>query len=127
MEPNKVVIDTHALFWFVLADKKLSNKAKNILDKADEIIIPTIVLLELFSLMKKQNLLVSYPEIVKRIIADSRIKILTLDIPVLGSVTNSNLGLDSHDAVIVATSQLQGVPLITKDKKITEVYKNTIW
>ncbi len=127
MEPNKVVIDTHALFWFILADKRLSTKARIILETVSEIFIPTIVLLELFSLIKKKKMLNDFPEIAKRIIGDKRIKILPLDIEILGTVTNDNLNLESHDAVIVATSQLFEAPLITKDRKIIEVYQNTIW
>ena len=127
MEPNKVVIDTHALFWFILADKRLSSKARIILKSAQEISIPIIVLLELFSLIKKKKMLNDFPEIAKRIVGDKRIKIIPLNIEILGTVTNDNLNLESHDAVIVATSQIFDAPLITKDRKIIEVYNNTIW
>ncbi|OGE14125.1 hypothetical protein A3F00_02530 [Candidatus Daviesbacteria bacterium RIFCSPHIGHO2_12_FULL_37_11] len=127
MEPNKVIVDTHALFWFILADKRLSKKAKEILEYTQEIIIPTIVLLELFSLIKKKKMLDEFPEIVRRIISDQRIRVVSLNFDTLGTVINDNLDLESHDASIVATSRLLNVPLVTKDRKIREIYKNTIW
>ena len=49
----EVVVDSHALLWFVSNNKKLSEKAKRALNKSSKIIISTIVLLELLYILQK--------------------------------------------------------------------------
>ncbi len=63
------LIDSHTLFWFFSDDKRLSKNAKEILDEAEEgkvnIIIPSIIVLELMSILEKKiskNILMKYTE-----------------------------------------------------------------
>src|SRR5690348_5794207 len=52
------VIDTHALYWWLTTDGKLSDRANEIFDAAERgetlLIIPAIVLAELYHLNLKQ-------------------------------------------------------------------------
>ena len=50
-----IVTDTHALYWFLTADKRLSRAAKNTIEESETIIIPTIVLLEFLYLFQKKK------------------------------------------------------------------------
>lgn len=53
------IVDTHSLAWYFTKDKRLSNRVKNILREAEkgvnEIIIPTIVLLEIIDIQEKKR------------------------------------------------------------------------
>ena len=46
----KAVLDSHALFWYLTANPKLSAKAKFAIESYETIVIPTIVLLEAFEI-----------------------------------------------------------------------------
>lgn len=53
------IVDTHSLVWYFSGDKRLSNRAKNILQEAEqgrnEIILPAIVLLETIDIQEKKK------------------------------------------------------------------------
>lgn len=123
----KIVVDTHTLFWFITGDKRLSLSAKNTFESAEQIFTPTIVLLELFSLMKKKKLLDTFYRSLDTAKNDKRFVFVSLDMGSVESITADLLDLELHDAVIVATSKLFNTPILTKDRKIKKVYKNTIW
>ena len=57
---SQYVTDTHALIWYLTGNAKLSVKAKNIFQKADigihQIIIPSIVLIEMVYLVEKERI-----------------------------------------------------------------------
>lgn len=123
----KIVIDTHALFWYLVADKKLSQTSKIALDNALKINIPTIVLVELFYLMKKKGLNQEFPKLFHKIKKDSRLLIISFDVAIFEKVTEYNLKLEIHDNIITTTAKVLNLPLVTKDPQIQKVYKNTIW
>ena len=50
-----IIIDTHTLYWFLTADKRLSRIAKNTIEETETIVIPTIVLLELLYIFQKKK------------------------------------------------------------------------
>jgi len=60
---NRYVTDTHALIWHLTGNLKLSQKAKDIFNKADDgmlqIIIPSIILIEMVYLVEKDRISVS--------------------------------------------------------------------
>jgi len=52
----KFLLDTHVLFWTLTLQKtKLTKKVTKTLEEADELILPTIVLLELSGLLQKKQ------------------------------------------------------------------------
>ncbi|WP_211167897.1 PIN domain-containing protein [Pseudanabaena yagii] len=65
------LVDTHALAWFIAADKRLSPLAEQILNQAQEgevqILIPTLVLAELTHITEKGKVKVSVEEILQQI------------------------------------------------------------
>jgi len=52
---EKIVIDSHALFWFLTENQKLSKKAKQAIEDADQVIVPSIVLMEVLFILEKYN------------------------------------------------------------------------
>lgn len=123
----KILVDTHTIFWFFTADKRISNKAKSYLSKASRIFIPTIVLLELLYLMRKIGMENQFIDINKQLKTDSRTTFVSLDLAIVEAIARNPEAIEMHDAVIVASAQTLQVPLVTKDGTIQKVYPKTIW
>lgn len=122
-----IVIDTHTLYWFLTADKRLSRKAKTIIEESSRVVIPTIVLLELLYLFQKNKQAELFPVVLKSFKKDEKYIFASLDVTTLEEVIKVDSLLESHDRVIVATSQMLGFPIVTKDRIIRKMYKETIW
>lgn len=124
---SRFLLDTHILFWSLTDQKdKFSQEIYNMLEEARELILPTIVLLELFRLLQKKKK-GEYFDIFLKNLPDSKYIIVPLDINIVQQTTKIKAELEIHDKVIVATAQLLNVRLISKDEEITRVYKKTIW
>jgi len=123
---SQYVTDTHALIWHLTGNSKLSKRAKDIFKKADDgihqIIIPSIILIEMVYLVEKD-----------RISNSSFIKVLQLLDNVGDSYNEAPLNieivkalqqiprlgvLDMPDRIITATAYHLDLPLITYDEKI---------
>lgn len=122
-----ILLDTHALFWFLSADKKLSEKARSTVEGAIKLFIPTIVLLELLYLVRKAEGEEKFRAIYRQLKRDPQFTITSLDIAVVEEVIKLPAKLDIHDRIIVATARLLKVPVISKDPVIYEAYNNVIW
>lgn len=122
-----LVIDTHALLWLLTNDKKLSNRAKTIVRKSTQIFIPTIVLLELLYLLDKKDLANTFSDVLKVIKSDAKYSIFSLDIVTVELIAKDSIKLEMHDRVIVATAQLLGVAIVTRDRGISQFYQEVIW
>ena len=118
------VADTHSIIWFLTDDKKIGNKAKEILDKADEgkviIIIPTIVLAELVFICEKKKASIQFKGVIDKINKSSNYIHYNLDMKVISEILNLTQIPEMHDRVIVATAKLNRAMLITKDRKIRD-------
>ena len=123
---SQYVTDTHALYWHMMEDSRLSPKIKKIFEETDaglhKILIPGIVLIEMVYLGEKGR------------ISDSSVnKVLELletiggsyDVAPLNKETVKALRQipreaipDMPDRIIAATAYQMGLPLITRDKQI---------
>lgn len=122
-----IVIDTHSLLWYFTADKKLKESAKHIVDNSLTIFIPLISLLELFYLLNKRRKLNDFYSIFNSIKVNDRFELVSLDLKTTEKVFVLSSKIEMHDAIIIATADLLSLPLVTKDRKIREIYENTIW
>lgn len=121
-----ILIDTNALFWYLENSSSLSKHAESSIDEASQVFIPTIVLLELIYLLKKKRRFEEFPIILDKMI-DKRYKILSLDLAIVFTAHSLSSKLEMHDNVIVSTARLLSLPIVTKDRTIRKIYKNTIW
>lgn len=121
-----ILLDTNALFWYLEDSPSLSKIAETIIDRASQLFIPTIVLLELLYLLKKTKRSSEFAMVLDKIV-EKKCKVLSLDLATAVTTYNLISDLEMHNAVIVATAKLLGLPIITRDKIIRKVYKNTIW
>lgn len=122
-----IIIDTHALFWFITSDKKLSEKARITIRGAITLYIPSIVLLELLYLMKKQKLGKQFPSLLSKIKNRKKYVVISLDLGLIDMLAGADFPLEIHDSIIVATAKMLKLPVITKDREIKKVYTQTIW
>lgn len=123
----KILVDTHTIFWFFTADRRISNKAKSYFSKASRIFIPTIVLLELLYLMRKIGMENQFIDINKQLKTDSRTTFVSLDLAIVEAMARNPEAIEMHDHIIVTSAKLLKLPLITKDETIQKVYPKTIW
>ncbi|MDP3917679.1 MAG: PIN domain-containing protein [Candidatus Woesebacteria bacterium] len=130
MKLDKYSLDTHAIVWYLLKDKKLSKVAENsvrqVFDKKAIGIISVMVVLELYyvSLKDKKFDFSKTMELMK----NANLKIINFDMRVLSKAVELPRGLDIHDRIIVATSILINSQLVTRDGILRNLFPNeTIW
>ena len=130
-----IVLDTHALVWWVAGDSTLSKKAKAAIERelsGGEIIVSAISAWEIAMLVEREKLVLSMDvgswlatvaavEAVRFMPVDAEIAIKSVDLP-------GDFHKDPADRMIVATARKLAVPLVTKDEKIRSyAHVKTIW
>ncbi|MCX4162943.1 MULTISPECIES: type II toxin-antitoxin system VapC family toxin [Paraburkholderia] len=130
-----IVLDTHALVWWVTADPTLSKKAKAAIDRelaGGEIIVSAISAWEIAMLVDREKLVLSMDvaswlatvsaiEAVRFIPIDPETAVKSVELP-------GEFHKDPADRMIVALARKFSVPLVTKDEKIRAyAHVKTIW
>ena len=126
------ILDTHPLVWFVEGNKRLSEKAKLILlDNTSQLVIPTIVLVEIKFLYSRKRIKVDIDGITRGILEADNCTVYPLDEEVVEKIP---LNLDIHDAIICATALVYRdvlgyeTKLISRDEEIMRSgIVETIW
>jgi len=124
---NAYVTDTHALLWHLSRDPALSAPAADLFRQADEgmveIIIPSIVLVEVVYLCERHRV---PDERIERILGlpgapGSRYRVVPLDVPIVRALRRiaRDRVPDMPDRIIGATALHLGLPLITRDSSLT--------
>lgn len=131
-----IVLDTHALIWWVNGDKQLSAKAKKAIEtelsSEGQVIISAISAWEIAMLVAKGRLALTmdiddWLETVASIEGVSFVSIDT-DVAVQSVRLPGEFHLDPADRLIVALARHLSAPLVTADTKIREYqHVKTIW
>ncbi len=126
---NKYLIDTHALLWYLEANRRLGLQAKAIMDNPHtEMVLSVISLAEAAIIIDKgRTAIPNMTELLNLVAADERIEIHAVTLEVLKrSLTPDGLTISElHDRLIVSTGlYLQGlgatVTMLTRDIQITK-------
>lgn len=128
-------VDTHTLIWYLSGDRRLSDTAKQFLseiaEEGNQAVVSTITLVEIAYLAEKGRLTVEWPATVFGLF--NKTDTLFVEAPVnleiaesLASLTDSGIA-DMPDRIIAATSKYFEVPLITRDRAITNSSVKTLW
>jgi len=130
-----IVLDTHALVWWVNGDVALSKKAKAAIAQeltGGQIIVSAISAWEIAMLVRQEKLVLSMDvdSWLATVAAIEAVRFLPLDVEV--TVKSVDLPGEFHkdpaDRMIVATARKLAVPLVTKDDKIRAyAHVKTIW
>ena len=130
-----IVLDTHALIWWVGGIKRLSKQAGQLVEeekKRGEVMISVISVWEAAILIKKGKLklTMNLTEWVESLEKSFYVKIMPIDSWI--AIESVNLPGEFHkdpaDRMIVATARQLGAKLVSKDKKILN-YKHVqaVW
>ncbi len=131
-----IVLDTHALIWWVSGSHQLSNKALKVINKTlkakEEVLISSISVWEIAMLVRKNRLALSMD--VNQWIATSAtiegVRYVPLDNEI--SINSVQLPGDFHanpaDRIIVALARKLNALLVSADQKILNyAHVNSIW
>lgn len=125
-----IVLDTHALLWWVALPEQLSKAASAAMEQADAVGVPAIVFWELSLLARRQRISLDRP------IADWAEMVLSvprvIPLPLTPSIAIRADRLDMHadpaDRFIVATAIEHGTKIATKDKALRRLRSiETVW
>lgn len=130
-----IVLDTHALVWWVTGDPALSKNAQAAIEQEltdGEIIISSISAWEIALLVQRAKLVLAIDVTrwlaVVATIASVRFMPVDNDIALQSVDLPGQFHKDPADRIIVATARQLGAPLVTKDEKIlTYPHVKTIW
>ncbi|MBU0978646.1 MAG: type II toxin-antitoxin system VapC family toxin [Patescibacteria group bacterium] len=120
-----ILLDTHALIWWVDGSEKLSKKAKKAISdsiKNGQICISSMTIWEVAVLSKKGkiNFDIDFQKWLQKVTSLSMVKIIDVDMQIAHqSVFLPNyLHSDPIDRIIIATAQILKIPLVTADRRI---------
>ena len=116
-----IVLDTHALIWWLSEPRKLTRKASRALGKARRVGIPAISAWEVAVLVSRGRIRLdrSPLEWLNAALAEPRVELLPLTPSV--AVHSTRLGptlADPADRLIVATALAEAAPLVSADQRI---------
>jgi PIN domain nuclease of toxin-antitoxin system len=130
-----IVLDTHALIWWVSGDPTLSKKAKTAIERelaGGEIIISAISAWEITMLVEREKLVLSM-DVSSWLASISTIESVRI-VPIDAEIAMKSVGLpgvfhkDPADRMIVATARKLAAPLVTMDEKIRAyAHVKTVW
>jgi len=118
------VTDTRALVWYMENDPKLSQEAKSIFQKVDNmqeyVFIPCIVFFELLYLTEKKKVVADFDRFLAMVSASKNYKIEPLCLPIIEKSRRipREMVADPWDRLIIATSIHLKFPLITRDESL---------
>lgn len=130
-----IVMDTCAVIWDALDNRKLTTKAKRAIENADEknqLLICDISIWEIAILIKRNRLQIDdTPSNFVKLILQSRnytVMSITPEIAELSVSLDDNINKDPADRIIVATSILNNSPIITSDQNLIDAnIVDTVW
>ncbi len=130
-----IILDTHALIWWVNDDPALSNNARKLINnsrKTERIIISSMTTWEIAMLVKLDRLVLSMPlkEWIGKIERLPFIRFIPVDNVIADDAVNlpGEFHKDPADRIIVATARSLNATLITSDKKILDyAHVRTKW
>jgi PIN domain nuclease of toxin-antitoxin system len=120
---DAIVLDTHVLLWWQAESTLLSNKARNLIERAEVRLISPISFWELSMLIKKGRVALDRPTSiwVNDLLSNERVEVAEFAPTTAVSAGElPDFHGDPADRIIVASAVSAGVPLLTKDQKIRD-------
>ena len=130
-----LVLDTHAVIWYLLDDRRLPNKVFELIESSAKrrqpVFVSAITLVEIIYLVERGRVL---PDIYDRLVSelnqdDSVLFPVAVDADVvekLRKIPRDSVP-DMPDRIIVATALHLGLPLVTRDRQLQNLGIQTIW
>ena len=116
------VVDTHALIWYLLNDKKLSQRAKAIFQAAEQnqtiLVISAIVVAELYYANVKNKWFADFAKLYADIASKPFLRFMPVDHTHIPDFMQDAAVPEMHDRIIAGVARRLGAPLITSDPLI---------
>lgn len=127
----RALLDTHAFLWSALGDKRLSRRARRLIeDRANDLYLSSATAYEIAVKVARGRL--DLPESPETYVP-ARLTAFGFDpLPIsvahgLRAATLPDIHRDPWDRMLVAQAQLEGLPILTVDPAITRYDVETIW
>lgn len=127
----RILIDTHALLWWDSAEHRLSDRVRALMrDPSTDVLVSVASIFEIAIKATKGDLELpaAVDRYVKRRLRDYRWESLPILIDhAHRAAALPRIHADPFDRLLIAQSQVEGLPLITADPAITRYDVETIW
>lgn len=126
------VADAHALGWYFTNDPRLGQEAARIFERSERgeclILVPTIVLAELFHIGRKKRIALDFAELLRKVEERDNFVATSLDLSIIRKLPETHPLTELHDQIIVATALLYEAEVLTKNGPIRDTgLVGTIW
>ncbi len=131
-----IILDTHALVWWVNGSESLSANARQAIDDTlasdSEILISSISAWEIAMLINKGRLILSMEVAswLDEVLQIDGVRFVSVDneIGIKSTVLPGEFHKDPADRLIVATARKFAIPVVTADEKLIQyAHVKTIW
>jgi PIN domain nuclease of toxin-antitoxin system len=118
----RYLLDTHSLIWFLAGDPQLSIRARQLIeDETNQLLVSAVSLWEMaikFSI-GKLNLVQPFDQLFPHQLESNNIDMLNITVEQLKVVCNLPFHhRDPFDRLLVAQSQVEKLPIISKDSTL---------
>ncbi len=127
---SELLLDTHALLWWVADDERLSSAARGAISSADAVVASDVSLWELTvkSSIGKIQLDPSVAEWFEHHTARSRFRGLSISRRHLAELALLPLEhRDPFDRLLIAQARIENLMFVTRDPEIAEYDVRTLW
>lgn len=126
------VADAHALAWYFTNDARLESQASRVFDLSEKgeclILIPTVVLAELFHISRKRRITLRFEELLQKVERETNFVVTDLDLATIKALPQTLPLTELHDQIIVATALIHEAKVLTKNGPISDCgLVETIW
>ena len=127
---GRILADTHTPVWYLAESPRLSAKADQLLQDAEngllELVVPTIVLAAAIRVVERRNPGLSIEGLFAGLSRFDGANVVSLDMTILQAVQTLPPSIEMHDRIIAATAQVYGATLISRDRQLGSVVE-TVW
>jgi len=127
----RLLLDTHALLWFMWEHVNLSENARTLMSDPDnDLLLSTGTLWEIAIKvgLKKLTLAEPYEDFMNRAIADNDLKVLEINVQHAAALTTLPLyHRDPFDRLLVIQAMVEEIPLVSNDPALDAYSVRRLW
>ncbi|MDM8532729.1 type II toxin-antitoxin system VapC family toxin [Anaerolineales bacterium HSG25] len=127
----KLLLDTHALIWFIKGDRRLSATARTLIETPEnQRLVSTATLWEIAIKMSigKLEMNVSFDQLIPSQLVSNDMTILPITVPHLKKLVELPFHhRDPFDRLLIAQSVVETIPLISRDSHFETYDIQCLW